>query len=110
MYYMRNDGVSFPVAITVAPIFIGKELLGAVKVFRDITSEKTIEKARSEFMSIASHQLRTPLTAIRWALSSLKREQLPAEIRDLLHTAHETSTHMAMTIGRMLMISHLEEG
>ncbi|MDD5751006.1 MAG: PAS domain-containing sensor histidine kinase [Candidatus Peribacteraceae bacterium] len=109
MYYRRKDGTSFPVAITVAPIFIGKELIGAVKVFRDITKEKEIEKARSEFMSIASHQLRTPLTAIRWVLSSLKREHLTEEQAQLVKTAHETSMHMASTIRRMLMISHLEE-
>ncbi|HAI98666.1 TPA: hypothetical protein DCL30_03995 [Candidatus Peribacteria bacterium] len=109
MYYKRKDGTSFPVAITVAPIFIGKELIGAVKVFRDITKEKEIEKARSEFMSIASHQLRTPLTAIRWVLSSLKRENLTEEQAKLVKTAHETSMNMASTIRRMLMISHLEE-
>ncbi|MDO8468486.1 MAG: PAS domain-containing sensor histidine kinase [Candidatus Peribacter sp.] len=109
MYYKRKDGTSFPVAITVAPIFIGKELIGAVKVFRDITKEKEIEKARSEFMSIASHQLRTPLTAIRWVLSSLKRENLTEDQAKLVKTAHETSMNMASTIRRMLMISHLEE-
>ncbi len=109
MYYKRKDGTFFPVAITVAPIFIGKELIGAVKVFRDITKEKEIDRARSEFMSIASHQLRTPLTAIRWALSSLKRENLPEEQMKLVSISHETSTNMALTIKRMLMISHLEE-
>lgn len=109
VYYKRKNGTSFPVAITVAPIFIGKELIGAVKVFRDITKEKAIERARSEFMSIASHQLRTPLTAIRWVLSSLKRENLPAEQAELVKTAHETAVNMSSTIRRMLMISHLEE-
>ena len=110
MYYKRKDGTYFPVAISVAPIFTGSKRIGAVEVFRDITKEKEIEKAKSEFMSIASHQLRTPLTAIRWALSSLKRENLLEEQRKLVGTAHETSTHMALTIRRMLMISHLEEG
>ena len=108
--YKRKDGTFFPVTITVAPIFTGNTRTGAVEVFRDSTKEKEIEKAKSEFMSIASHQLRTPLTAIRWALSSLKRENLPEEQRKLVSTAHETSTHMAGTIRRMLMISHLEEG
>ncbi|OIO53242.1 hypothetical protein AUJ46_05190 [Candidatus Peregrinibacteria bacterium CG1_02_54_53] len=108
-YYKRKNGTSFPVAVTVAPIYIGKELIGTVTVFRDITKEKEIEKARSEFMSIASHQLRTPLTAIRWVLSSLKREKLTEEQTKLVKTAHETSMNMASTIRRMLMISHLEE-
>ncbi len=109
LFYKRKDETTFPVAITVAPIFIGKQLMGAVKVFRDITKEKEIDKARSEFMAIASHQLRTPLTAIRWALSSLKRENLPDDLQKLVRTAHETSTQMAVTIRRMLMISYLEE-
>jgi PAS domain S-box-containing protein len=109
MYYKRKDGTSFPVAITVAPITAGDTLIGAVEVFRDSTKEKEIDRAKSEFMSIASHQLRTPLTAIRWALSSLKRENLTDEQRRLVSTAHETSTNMAVTIRRMLMISHLEE-
>jgi len=109
MYYRRKDGTRFPVAVTVAPIYIGKELSGTVNIFRDITKETEIEKARSEFMSIASHQLRTPLTAIRWVLSSLKREELLEEQSRLVRTAHETSVNMAMTIRRMLMISHLEE-
>lgn len=108
--YKRKDGTSFPAAITEAPIFMGKDLLGTVKIFRDITKEKEIDRAKSEFMSIASHQLRTPLTAIRWALSSLKREPLPEELSQLVKTAHETSTNMAVTIRRMLMISHVEEG
>jgi PAS domain S-box-containing protein len=109
MYYKRKDGTSFPVAITVAPIIAGNKLIGAVEVFRDNTKLKEIDKAKSEFMSIASHQLRTPLTAIRWALSSLKREDITSEQRRLISTAHETSSNMAVTIRRMLMISHLEE-
>jgi PAS domain S-box-containing protein len=109
LFYKRKDGTSFPVAVTVAPIFISKKLMGAVTVFRDITKEKEIDTARSEFMAIASHQLRTPLTAIRWALSSLKREDLPDELKELVQTAHETSTRMAATIRRMLMISYMEE-
>src|SRR3989339_308983 len=103
MYYKRKDGTSFPVALTVAPIFIGKDLIGAVKVFRDITKEKEIEKARSEFMSIASHQLRTPLTAIRWVLSSLKRGNLTEEQTKLekisrLHDAHRQRNGLELAL------------
>ncbi len=111
LYYKRKDGTSFPVAITVAPIFISGQLMGAVKVFRDITKEKEIDRAKSEFMSLASHQLRTPLTEIRWTLSSLKRDSnLTDEQMKAVDIAHETSSNMAVTIKRMLMISHLEEG
>lgn len=65
-YYTRKDGTKIPVYVTVSPIYLKNKLIGAVQVFRDITIEKSVEKAKTEFVALASHQLRTPLTAISW--------------------------------------------
>ena len=64
---IAKDGREVPVADSAAPVLDpdGK-VIGAIVVFRDVTKEREVEIARQEFVSLASHQLRTPLTGIRW--------------------------------------------
>lgn len=62
--YRRNDGKLLPVQLTVAPVVFAGKPIGAVEVFRDITAEVAHEKLTSDFITVASHQLRTPLTSI----------------------------------------------
>jgi two-component system phosphate regulon sensor histidine kinase PhoR len=94
----------------VTPIVLEGNIIGIVETFRDITKEKNIDKAKTEFVSLASHQLRTPLTSIRWALSSLKRDNLLKEQDYIVNGAHEAAVQMAATINKMLMISRIEMG
>lgn len=63
-YYRRKDGRILPVLITVSPIMIRRKPTGAIELFRDLTNEIENDKLKSDFISIASHQLRTPLSAI----------------------------------------------
>lgn len=72
MFYQRKDGVYFPVAVTVTPVILEGKLIGAIEVFRDITKEKEIEKTRTDLLSLASHQLRTPLSGTKWLIETLK--------------------------------------
>lgn len=66
LYYLRKNGSRFPVAITASPVVVNDEVIGIIVVFRDITNDKEVDKAKTEFVSLASHQLRTPLTSINW--------------------------------------------
>lgn len=70
--YKRKDGITLPVIITISPILLGNKFIGTVGVFRDITKEKEIERAKSEFISIASHQLRTPVSGLSWLTEALQ--------------------------------------
>lgn len=62
--YRRKDGSLVPVQLTVSPVVLGNKPIGAIEVFRDITNEYEGEKLKSDFIAIASHQLRTPLSSI----------------------------------------------
>jgi PAS domain S-box-containing protein len=67
-----KDGREIWVGVSYTPIFDDKgDLDQLVGVIRDITAIKELERAKSEFVSLASHELRTPLTVINGYLSLL---------------------------------------
>ncbi|MBI2063373.1 MAG: PAS domain S-box protein [Candidatus Yanofskybacteria bacterium] len=70
--YIRKDKTKFPGASTISTIVIGGKIIGAVEVFRDITEEKELERSKTEFISIASHQLRTPVSGLNWLTEALR--------------------------------------
>lgn len=112
-YCVRKDNSKFPVAITVAPIILDGKIIGAVDVFRDITIEKQINKSKSEFVSLASHQLRTPLSAIKWyseMLLKTKFGQLSQKQKKYLKQVHHGNERMIRLIDVLLNVSRLEAG
>jgi len=110
----RKDGTRYDAVIHVSPILDHQShLFGFVGIEEDITKRKELERARSEFVSLASHQLRTPLTAMRLALDTLIAGAIgpiPDDQRALLLRTKEYGVHMAETIFTMLTISHIEAG
>jgi PAS domain S-box-containing protein len=94
------------------PITVNGYSRGHLLLYRDITREKRLDSSKSEFMSLASHQLRTPLTAIRWALGRLDKQSstMGQKEQDLITAAKQASVHMAETITTMLAISRIEAG
>jgi two-component system, OmpR family, phosphate regulon sensor histidine kinase PhoR len=70
---VRRDGSTFPINIATAPVIINKNMKGVVLVFQNASREKAINQIKSDFISIASHQLRTPV-----AVSTLESEMLLA--------------------------------
>lgn len=70
---VQKDGGKVPVSLTASPIIIKDEMVGVVTIFRDITEEKKVEKMRQDLLSLASHQLRTPLSGTKWLIETLKR-------------------------------------
>lgn len=86
---------------------------GKLKVIRDITREKLISRSKSEFISIAAHQLRTPLSAIKWALSLLQKGNfglLQESQLDVVTQAFETNEKMISLVNDLLNVARIEDG
>ncbi len=111
--YQQKNGALLPVHITVAPIIFRGRPIGAIEVFRDLTTEIEADKLKSDFISIASHQLRTPLSAINMYTSMLRdglagevsKEQLP-----YLQTILTSVERMNVLIDTLLNITRIESG
>lgn len=111
--YVRKDGTSFPVSITIAPINLNKENIGVVDLFRDCTFEKATDRAKSEFVSLASHQLRTPLSAIGWYSEMLLAEKagrLNKSQKEYLNEVYHGNKRMVELVQVLLDISRMEMG
>ncbi|MFN3188609.1 MAG: ATP-binding protein [Candidatus Paceibacteria bacterium] len=79
----------------------------------DINTHKIVDKAKSEFVSLATHQLRTPITAIKWNLDLLTRslaENLSEKQTDYLQKASRNVVRMIALINDFLSVSKLETG
>lgn len=114
IYFVRSDKTKFPAAITVAPVVLQGQTIGAINVFRDITVERQIDKSKSEFVSLASHQLRTPLTTIKWyaemLLDSKKSGKLTPKQKEYLNVIYEGDMRMVRLVDIMLDVSRLDAG
>ena len=112
-YYVRKDGSRFSVGTTAAPIEIGGKVAGTVAVFRDITHDKAVDRAKSEFVSLASHQLRTPLSAIKWFSEMLlagDAGKLEGEQAEYMHNIYQSNERMIELLDGLLNISRIESG
>lgn len=67
----HSNGERIALAITVSPVIHKGRPIGAIEIFRDISDEVRLDQAKSEFIALASHQLRTPATAVKQYLHML---------------------------------------
>ena len=103
--------------LTVSPVkdSVG-EIIGASVVFHDITTEKSLEKLRQEFTAMMVHELRAPLTAVRWSSESLVKNLSlaagmdPAKVKDTAVTIETASNNMLELVNDLLDVAKIEAG
>lgn len=86
---------------------------GAVAVLRDITGQKELERMKSNFLSVVSHELKTPLHSIKGFVEIIlmgKTGTISDLQRDFLSTVKQQTDHLQRQINDLLEYSRLESG
>lgn len=97
--------------VTTVPVIHKEKKLGTLAIIHDISREKLVEQMKTEFVSIAAHQLRTPLSAIKWSISLLKeRISGDKDTEDLLEKLNQSNERMIRLIDDLLNVTRIEEG
>ncbi len=112
-FILKSRVRSMPVSVSIAPLTFGTREEGSVVVFRDVTVEKRIDRAKSEFISVASHQLRTPLTSMNWYVEAVLGGdfgKIPKAFVEPLRTVHVSGRRLASLINALLNVSRIEMG
>lgn len=122
---VRKDGTEINISLTVSPIKnrYGK-VVGASKIARDITERARIElqkqlytkrlqelnTSKDEFMAMASHELKTPLTVIKASLEVLENRMKADSNLSLLHTSVRQTNKLSKLIEDLLDVSKIQAG
>ncbi len=111
---VRKSGEKLPVSDSAATIKNSEgQIVGCIVVFRDVSQERLIDKAKSEIISLASHQLRTPLTALNWHIQILlddKYENYSEEQKNYLMEMLNITEGMVDMINSLLNVSRIYMG
>jgi len=103
----------FTYKVITKKIISDNEYKGVLKIFYNLTRERMIDKLKSEFISIAAHQLRTPLSAIKWIIKMVLDGdvgEINIEQQKLLFKGYQSNERMIVLVNNMLNVSRIEEG
>lgn len=104
--------------ISIAPVHLGygvKGKKGHVLLIRDITREKSLEEERDEFISVISHELRTPIAIAEGNISNAlftvgKFSDIPPSVNESLKSAHDQTIFLSDMINDLSTLSRAETG
>lgn len=110
----RNNGLPLPVGITYAPLLTPENaLVNVIATVRDITRFREAEEIKSTFVSVVSHELKTPVALIKGYVSTLRREDATWDrevVKDSLEVIEEEADHLTELIENLLDASRLQAG
>jgi len=113
-YFLANRYISDPLIVN-SLVFVLALVLMILNYLITNSFEKLAEvlKIKSDFISIVSHQLRTPLASLRWSFDALDKRlgpNLQNEIAEYLNLLKENVEKMNELVASLLIVSRIEEG
>jgi len=89
----------------------GTAVIATIAQGQDVTERKQAEQMKADFVSFATHQLRTPLSGIRWLLELAEQgEGLPEEVASLVVDARLSAERLIRLVNDLLAVSRIEGG
>ena len=105
---------NFILEVTTVLIMRGHTKAGTLVVLHDISREKLAQKMKTEFVTLAAHQLRTPISAVKWSLEMILEGDLGGglneEQKKILIKAQEANNRSIRLINDLLSVAEIEEG
>jgi two-component system sensor histidine kinase VicK len=110
-YESPIDNQKITIENTTNPIKLDNDIVGIVDIIRDKTQEQETARAQKEFVSIASHQLRTPITSIKWnAELLLSAENLDPNLKDAVDDIYKENNRIEKLVNALLNLSRIDLG
>lgn len=108
----KADQTPVPVSYSVSPLVEKGRVFGAILVLQDVSEERRLDYLKSEFITLASHQLRTPLSALRWYVELIGDEgdRLSDEQKGYVKEMGVSLKRMANLLDSLLRASQMEDG
>lgn len=96
---------------TSSHIKLNNDILGSVYILRDTTKEQATERAQKEFVSLASHQLRTPITSIKWNAEIIQTSKsIDEEVKLAANDIYREGIRMERLVNALLNLSRIDLG
>lgn len=103
-----------PVSLHISPLFdANKNVTAAVALLSNVTKERAEERQRADFISTASHEMRTPVAAIEGYLALALNDKVSTidnRARDYLEKAHSSTQHLGKLFQDLLTSAKAEDG
>jgi PAS domain S-box-containing protein len=114
IYINTKDGKTLSVAMTASPLLHdGETVTASIAIFRDISEERKEEAQRAEFISTASHEMRTPVAAIEGYLALALNDKvstIDSRAHGYLEKAHDSTQHLGKLFQDLLTSAKAEDG
>ncbi len=110
-----RDNKKLFISLVISPVILPKnnELMGAVAVFRDVSEQRKEEQKHAEFISTASHEMRTPIAAIEGYLALALNDHvshIDEKAREYLQKAHSSTKLLGNLFQDLLTSAKAEDG
>lgn len=110
---LTKTGTTILLEFSVSPLMDGSKVGGVIAVFRDVSEKHTEEQRRADFISTASHEMRTPVAAIEGYLALALNEnvsKIDPKARSFLEKAHSSTQHLGQLFQDLLTSAKAEDG